>query len=223
MSDLSAADQAGATVKAIVDNAEPLGLVWGLRPATITKTVPPEGILDGDSVSIGLISMVGAPLVGQRVYVLFVPPAGNYVVGFVNEPTPRNVENLLIANTPGSTVTTTYLDMPGSPALIIDKIGDALTTCLLVRMFGTAFTTGSASAGMEFAVLYSATDFGIAGLRSATAFSQHTTFAGERKISPIPAGRITLTARWRLQPGTPGQVNVNGDDNLCMTVEEVLL
>ncbi len=88
MSDLGSAGQANATVDAVVENKEPLGLTWGLRPATITSTDPPEAILDGDSVPIGVIPMIGPMAVGQRVYVMFVPPAGNYVSGLVNTPLP---------------------------------------------------------------------------------------------------------------------------------------
>ncbi len=78
---LSAAEQANATMEAVVENKEQLGLTWGLRPATVSSASPLEAILDGDSAAIGVISMTGALSVGERVYVMYVPPSGNYVMG----------------------------------------------------------------------------------------------------------------------------------------------
>lgn len=70
-----------ARVKAIQDNAERLGLVWALRPATVTSSSPVEAMVDGDTQTIGMQSMMGAVYPGDRVYVIKVPPSGNFIVG----------------------------------------------------------------------------------------------------------------------------------------------
>lgn len=72
--------------KAIVEEAGRLGLIWQLRTATVTKTTAPIALLfDGDTVSVnsGISSMIGALTLNWRVYVMMIPPAGQYIVGRV--------------------------------------------------------------------------------------------------------------------------------------------
>ena len=81
---------AQAQVKATVDNARALGLIWTLRLATMTSIDPVEGIYDGDTeaggVAIAMTSMVGSVAIDDRVYVIGVPPSGNFIVGRVGLP-----------------------------------------------------------------------------------------------------------------------------------------
>lgn len=76
-----------ARVKALVENGPRLGLTWDLTLATIVDIDPTtaevSGILDGDSEPIGLISLRGPFALGDRVWVVQVPPSGNYIVGTV--------------------------------------------------------------------------------------------------------------------------------------------
>lgn len=72
---------ATAQVKAIVDNADRLGITWTLRPGTVVSSNPLTVTMDGDTVAIGMFSMIGATYAGQRVWVLIIPPSGNYVIG----------------------------------------------------------------------------------------------------------------------------------------------
>jgi hypothetical protein len=72
-----------ARIKALQDNAERLGLTWGIRPAEITSTDPVQALVDADTEPIGVIPMIGSLYVGQRVYIMRVPPSANYVVGLV--------------------------------------------------------------------------------------------------------------------------------------------
>lgn len=87
------ADAAAATAQAIVKNADRLGLVWNLRNATVIQTAtPPDAvpaIYDNDSAIIGMTSLVGPLFAGMRVWVIEVPPSGNYIVGVVNSGPPR--------------------------------------------------------------------------------------------------------------------------------------
>ena len=71
----------GVGVQTLVDDAGRLGLTWQLKLATVTDPKPLEAICDGDTVAIGMVSMVGTVPLGARVYVMAVPPSGNFIVG----------------------------------------------------------------------------------------------------------------------------------------------
>lgn len=75
-----------ASSQAVISEANRLGLQWQLRAATITSFSPVLGIYDGDTVSIAMTSMVGSVRIGQRVYVIAVPPSGNFITGFTTGP-----------------------------------------------------------------------------------------------------------------------------------------
>lgn len=74
------------TVKALVANAKDLGLTWNLRPGVVAVD---SGLIvsnvsismDGDTVLVTAVSLVGPLLEGQRVMVMSVPPGGLFVVG----------------------------------------------------------------------------------------------------------------------------------------------
>jgi hypothetical protein len=76
------APQAQATMQAVAENAQRLGLTWQMRLATVVAPGTfPTAIYDGDTVPISMTSMIGAVYAGQRVWVIQVPPSGNYIVG----------------------------------------------------------------------------------------------------------------------------------------------
>jgi hypothetical protein len=72
-----------AAAKQVVADARRLGLTWTLQNGTVTSTSPIKVEMDGDNVSIQVASMIGSVSLGLRVYVIQVPPAGNFIVGFV--------------------------------------------------------------------------------------------------------------------------------------------
>ena len=77
----------GVGAKSLVENAKRLGLTWRLTLGTVTEVTSADSLqvrLDGDTVSITVISMLGTSAVGNRVYVITVPPAANYAIGQVN-------------------------------------------------------------------------------------------------------------------------------------------
>jgi hypothetical protein len=70
--------------QSLVDNASRLGLTWELKLGTVvavTSTGAATVTLDADTVPIGVVSMVGTLTVNSRVYVMSVPPSGNFVIG----------------------------------------------------------------------------------------------------------------------------------------------
>jgi hypothetical protein len=75
-----------AGTQALVDDPKRLGLVWTMRLGTVITSITGAVTVtcDGDTVPINVVSTIGTLGVGARVYVLIVPPAGNFVVGQVS-------------------------------------------------------------------------------------------------------------------------------------------
>lgn len=87
-------------VNALLMRADQLGLTWRLRPATIdvsTVSGSSMAVLDGDTVPIRVIPLVGSVSLGDRVMVVSVPPSGHYVIGWANSPPWETVDSLIIS------------------------------------------------------------------------------------------------------------------------------
>lgn len=75
-----------AAAQQVVADAKRLGLTWTLQNGTVTALQPNLQVqMDGDAVSIQVASMIGSIALGQRVYVIQVPPAGSFVVGVIGD------------------------------------------------------------------------------------------------------------------------------------------
>lgn len=72
-----------AQAKAIVDRAKALGLIWTMRPATVGSIVGTAAMVryDGDTELIGAVSLYSGAFSGDRVMMIQVPPAGNFIIG----------------------------------------------------------------------------------------------------------------------------------------------
>lgn len=71
-------------VRSIVLNADRLGLVWKIRPATVSTSAPdgaPRVLLDGSTQPIRCMSLLGPMMVGTRVMTVLSPPSGCHVIG----------------------------------------------------------------------------------------------------------------------------------------------
>jgi hypothetical protein len=80
------ADLFGVGVETLVRNAFRLGLTWRMRPGTVTEATSLEKVmvrLDGDTASILVTSMIGQLPLDERVYVITIPPGGNFAIGWV--------------------------------------------------------------------------------------------------------------------------------------------
>lgn len=78
----------GVAVSEVIQQAQRLGITWSLRLGTVTgASNTNQGsssvliVLDGDDSRITANSMIGALAGTTRVFVLFVPPAGSYIIG----------------------------------------------------------------------------------------------------------------------------------------------
>lgn len=88
--ELQSADLINTGISALVENAKRLGLTWTLRPATVGQDNLDGGrvvaVFDGDTERLTMTSLVGALLENDRVYVMIIPPSGNYIVGHAGNP-----------------------------------------------------------------------------------------------------------------------------------------
>ncbi len=85
MSDDAAANVVAGTQE-LVREARRLGLVWGLRPATVVKVEHVRYDGDDDETITRIVNLLEAPLFpDQRVMCVFVPPSGNFVIGSLTD------------------------------------------------------------------------------------------------------------------------------------------
>jgi hypothetical protein len=77
----------GVGAQSIVDRARQLGLTWTLRPATVVTFVVATGTatvqFDGDTATLGVVSLIGQVSPNQRVMCMSVPPGGNFIIGSI--------------------------------------------------------------------------------------------------------------------------------------------
>ena len=81
-----ATSASSAAASALIQNADRLGLKWDLKPATVSQVEPVVTVVyDGDTTPITAVSMIGNVSIDQRVYVIFVPPSGNFIIGRLSD------------------------------------------------------------------------------------------------------------------------------------------
>lgn len=154
------ADLIGVGAEALIQNAQRLGLTWSLELATIATLSSSNGITaiyDGDSVPIGMTSMIGAVVPGERVYALRVPPSGNFIIGAVN--IARQFVTRALLTTSASSITLNIppavnaLDIywslrsdegPGTGATGTFRVNSISAAGYVIRFWELANTTGSA-------------------------------------------------------------------------------
>lgn len=224
-----------ATARAIVENAERLGLTWTMRMATVTNVVQVANSnfiparYDGDDASINMVNMTEVPLEsGARVYAIRVPPSGNFIIASADAtPMGFSVYNNIAAGDPsaGGTTSSSYADMPGPMDFTVYK--KYLNTKLLLGMSGTWFdASGSAGTSVDFAIEVAGASYGDGDYEMTQYVA--TLPAGVVRL-PIPAaermvavgnGLITLTARFR-RSGGAGTPSVATADFLYMKAQEV--
>jgi hypothetical protein len=78
-------DIVAAAVRTLVSDTERLGISWTLKTGSVSTSSPLAVVCDGDSVAVLANSMIGLVPGAARVYVIVVPPAGHYIIGYVGE------------------------------------------------------------------------------------------------------------------------------------------
>lgn len=72
------------TVRSVVGDPARFGLIWRRLPATVVDSTDLTNVqvtIDGDTLPIPAVSLIGPMTAGDRVMVDFVPPAGMFIVG----------------------------------------------------------------------------------------------------------------------------------------------
>jgi hypothetical protein len=128
----------GIGTRSIVENAKRLGLTWNLRMGTVTEATTSSRVqvrMDGDDLSITVTSMVAGTLfIGDRVYVISVPPGGNFIVGIVT----RFFPGQRIAT---SKITTNSGTFTGVPVQVASVTADLIEGITYKVVFNGGFAT----------------------------------------------------------------------------------
>lgn len=210
-----------ALIQELKDNAARLGLAWLLAAATVDDPAVPTVVFDSDASAtpVPVVNLISTPLAGDRVWVVTVPPAGNYLIGRqpLQDPARMAVGSTNAASAAGTTTSATFVDMPGPPAVTITKAYS--DTRLLIALHATSFSTVLGTVA-RFGVSIAGTDSDIAGLTHNLA-STHLQVSGAGVFAAAGAGTVTVTGRWRRVSGT-GVLTMDANDWVSITVQEVI-
>lgn len=226
-------------VQALQDNARRLGLTWQLAIATVVDATNPLATVlqfDGDDSSTpGAIPMVPVGA-GARVYVMQVPPAGNYIIGYATPAALATVSSMFIGGGPTQNSTTNVftniLNASSQPfGVNINKKFDS--TALRIDVQATFYSTTSASQplfGIQVTGV-AGSDSGAAGLAlpshwigfvpiANSTLNAHTPWAGTIVLPGLTAGVATVQLFWQRNGGAGG-LRMDANDAAWMTVSEV--
>lgn len=198
---------------ALVDKARSLGLTWGLRPAVISNVDGSitKAIYDGDTTAIRVTSLVGALAPGQRVMVMFVPPAGNYVIGSLSNHVPGAVIARADRATSSSATTTELAVVRLSKVPVISGLGYQITSSNLI--LDSTVDGDTVLARLRF------TDNGV------DADLADVLFGGVKSVSAASSGQVVLPILRNYYPTTTHMLSLlltigreAGSGNVSLTV-----
>jgi hypothetical protein len=220
-------DTAAAAAAALVENADRLGLKWDLKPATVAKVdVVITVLCDGDTVNIMATSMVGTVAAGNRVYVLFVPPSGNFIVGFIGpRPLGQSIGSAYFTGgTTGTssgsetlaaawTATDTFIVQPKRVAKLTLVTGvttnSAVVGALQVRVRESSSLSSNVLVFIQFLIAAGSSSFGLTAVGIGYCYN-----GANVPVSFLP--RVTA-----LRTLGTGNYSVSGDSTLPMTLTGV--
>lgn len=156
---------------------------------------------------------------GQRVYVIILPPAGNFVVGYADPPTLGYNCYTTQNATAGTTTSITYVDMPGSPGVTITKLYDE--TALRITTHLSWYSTGSSASALFAATSGSSQVFLARQSTVNNTLGNHTVVSGTAAVTGISRGLQTWTGAWAQAGG--GTLTQDTSDFYSICVEEFWL
>lgn len=217
------ADEVFTGIEAMADQFRRLGIMWRLVKGTVFNAAGNSPTLtlvtlDGDDDPSNCLSMIGEVAVGTRVYVMVVPPQGNYIVGLGTVGSVLNENGVGAASATDSTTSATYVDMVGASTSFSFTKGSSGTR-LKVTMNVGAFISGAANTRPGFAVSIGGVDYDVVGM-TINPLATHTINAGFVYLSGITAGTYTVQGRWRRISGT-GTLARNSEDPVAISVLEL--
>ena len=226
-------------IQALKDNARRLGLTWQIAVASVIDASDPANILvqfdsDGTTTN-GIIAMVPTSA-GARVYVMQVPPSGNYIVGYVGPSALATVNAMFLGGGPtqnsNTNVFTNILNASSTnfQAQIAKKFAG---TALRIDAHGTYYSITSASQplfGIQVTGV-AGTDAGSGGLAlpshwigfgpiANSSLNAHTQWSGSILLPHLGAGTATVQLFWQ-RNGGGGGLRMDVNDAVWMTVSEV--
>jgi hypothetical protein len=209
-------------IQQLKDQAARLGLIWLLQAATVADPATPTVTFDADpsATATPVVNLLSIPLAGDRVWVVSVPPAGNYMIGRnpAMDPARMDADATNGASAAGTTTSAAYADMPGSPAVTITKA--YTNTRLKVDFHATCFSTAVTTVVRFAAGISGVGDGDIAQLFFNPA-ATHLQVSGSA-IFPVPvSGSVTVTGRWRRVAGA-GTISTDANDWVSISVQEII-
>jgi hypothetical protein len=141
-----APDLISTGVQTLVDTSTRLGLTWQLRLATVTSSIDSDRMrarVDGDEAVVTVTSVIGAVSPGDRVYVVSIPPAGNYAIGFAGVSPHRQIFN--IQTSASTSVSTVYANLSNIAGTAFTAPGSGIVTIHYTARLGNTLATGGAA------------------------------------------------------------------------------
>lgn len=215
-----------AGVESLVALARRFGLTWRLVPATVAAGGTTFNIVpvtfDNDTTVTPTISMIGPLFAGARVFVMVIPPQGNYIIGF-NGPTieqlfaPVNV-NASIGN---DTTSSAGYSQLGGAGLEMPFTKHSGKTRVRVDLAMTAYSTVASTAMRVGLQLVGGTNPSVDVANFFfNAANTHAPGVGHSMILNVATGSYTLRPIWLRVSGT-GVLTTDSGDYLSYTVQEV--
>lgn len=226
-------------IQSLKENAQRYGLTWNIAVATVIDISNPASIVlqfDGDdSVTPGGIAMIPTSA-GARVYVMQVPPAGSYIVGYAAPAALATVHAHFVGGGPTQNSTssafTNILNASSTNfGVVINKKFNG--TALRIDAAGTYYSTSSQS-GPLFSIQVTGVTgpdsgnaalslpshwVGFLAIANATQ-NQHTPWSGTITLPGLSAGEATVQLYWQRNNGTGG-LRMDANDAAWLTVSEV--
>jgi hypothetical protein len=220
----AAADIAIAAATSTVENSDRLGLTWSLRMATVVDNSVASNtiiIVDGDSEQSSAVSMIGPVVLSGRVYVITVPPGGNFIVGFVGNFGTLSgayvIDNARLTGG-GTWNGAGFNSIPGCSAVSFTKLYESTMTNIEIDLQITMYT--SAVSMVPILGVYDsfdATDHDLAGGLLFVNINTPHTVRASGIITGLDAGARTFTPRWRVALGAG---NLTTDSN-CFRILKI--
>lgn len=219
---MTAPEDVGIGIQTMVETFQRLGLMWRLVKGTVFDAANTPTLtlvtFDTDDDPSNCISMIGQVAAGTRVYVMVVPPQGNYIIGLGSYGSIINENGVGAASATDSTTSATYVNMAGaSTSFSFTKASSG--TRLKATMNVGAFISGAANTRPGFAVQIGSTDYDVVGM-TINPLATHTINAGFVYLSGIAAGTYTVQGRWRRISGT-GTLARNSEDPVAISILEL--
>lgn len=214
----------GVGAQAMIEQARRLGLTWNLRPATVNfydrDTQNVTITYDGDTVSIGAVSLCGGLFTGARVMGMQVPPGGNFIVGTVGPV--LGYEYIVYLLAPAASTTSawpTYVNMGTVEPVrfTYTKLYDETD----VRVHANIqLSVNPGLTNTIFQLNDGAGHTVEVGRKFINAASTHGQISTVVRWRDLPSGTYTMNLQWARLSGT-GTLSTGTDDVISLALKEI--